>query len=86
MIDIRTLPVVVDEPGSYRMRNGGKAIVHEIKPCGKEGVTAFEVKGNFFDPNKTYSKNHPGHFSIWHVSGRYNVFSESGRDLIEKLA
>lgn len=72
------LTTKITEPGRYPLRNGGYAIVHEIRP----GTSTFEVKGNYYMPNKKYPKNHPGTYTIWHVSGRHSIFNETGLDII----
>ena len=79
MSEIDLLPILVTQTGKYQLRNGGYAIVHEIRP----GTSTFEVKGNFYDPDRKYSKNHPGHFDIWHVSGRHSVLEKKSRDLVK---
>lgn len=84
------LPVVITGPGEYLMRNGGKALIHEVKeyedPKGeftRLEVTAFEAKGA---PYKMFrGKMRARGLYIWHVSGRYSVFSDSAWDIVAPL-
>ncbi len=80
-----TLPVIVDEIGVYRMRNGGLVNVFEVKPNPDKEVTAFTVKGAkqvMFRGSLRFRG-----FDIWHESGRSgrNSVSESPSDIVEKV-
>lgn len=87
---LNKLPVVIRGPGLYRMRNGGYAHIHQVRPFvdpeGKKDrleVTAFEAKGaryKFFR-----GKLRQRGYDIWHVSGRVSVFKEHNMDIVEKL-
>lgn len=76
------LPVVVDAPGIYVMRNGGIAEVIEIKEHTRLDTTAFSVRGYVRSETKTGRRRR--RYTIWHVSGRHKVLELSRLDLIRK--
>lgn len=86
-----TLPVVITGPGTYRMRNGSLAKIHEVKPFVARGVdgptrlqvTAFEAKGMaqmMFRGKLTFRG-----YDCWHVCGRRFPLKESQLDILEKV-
>lgn len=90
ILSINTWPVIIDGPGIYRMRDGTRARIHEIKPfvdpAGKVDrleVLAFEAKGAF--ERMFRGKPRFRGLKIWHVSGRYTGGAkESKWDIVSK--
>lgn len=83
-IDDRTplnaLPTIIDAPGDYATRDGGRVTIREIHPTPPGGVTAFTAKGSVWSTIRgTYRSR--GH-DIWHVSGRHKAIGLSGRDIV----
>lgn len=79
---LNTLPIIIDEPGEYATRDGGRVTIREIHPSPSEGTTAFTAKGSVWSLRRdTYRSR--GH-DVWHVSGRYRVLEFSGKDIIGK--
>ena len=87
---LNRLPVVIHRPGTYNLRNGGQAVIHEIKPYvdpeGKRDrleVTAFEAKGS---PIVMFrGKLKPHGYQIWHVSGRVDCGFEKPDDIVSRV-
>ena len=77
---LRDLRVIIDRPGEYAMRDGGRAVVREIHPAPGGSATAFTAKGSIWTMrNRVYRPR--GH-EIWHVSGRYKALGLSARDIV----
>lgn len=89
MSTLNKLPVVIDGPGIYTLRNGGRACIHEVKPfvdprglVTREEVTAFEAKGSI---ERTFrGKMRFMGLDSWHVSGRRLPVTESLYDIVSK--
>lgn len=77
------LPIIVTEPGRYRLRNGIEVDVHEVQDNGPLNQTRYAVKGTYY--LKRGTRKIP-QFDIWHVSGRYaSWLNEYFFDIVEKL-
>lgn len=89
MTTLNNLPVVIDGPGIYTLRNGGRACIHEVKPfvdprglVTRDEVTAFEAKGaieQMFRGKVRFRQP-----ESWHVSGRRLPVTESAYDIMSK--
>lgn len=80
-----SLPVVIDQPGHYRRRDGGLAVVREVRPPHDDPtVTAFAAVGASYALFR--GKERARGLSCWHVSGRANPLNESPADLVERVA
>lgn len=87
---LNRLPVIIHRPGTYNLRNGKQAVIHEIKPYvdpeGKRDrleVTAFEAKGSPIEMFR--GKLQPRGYQIWHVSGRVDVGFEKPDDIVNRV-
>lgn len=79
---LNRLPVIIAAPGDYRLRNGGRATVDEVKPNGETTTTRFSVKGRRW--RQFRGKYVPRAGTTWHVSGRCTPISESPLDIVAK--
>lgn len=75
---LNNLPVIIDQPGKYRMRNGGIVTIDRISPQCNERTTAFRAKGYYKIKKLSYS-------NAWHVSGRLYPLEISKYDIVSKL-
>lgn len=76
---LNDLPTVIDGPGEYATRSGGRATVREVK-ASEPGTTAFAAKGALWRMFRGALR--PRGLEIWHVSGRVLPLEESGRDIV----
>lgn len=76
-------PVLIDGTGIYKMRNGKRALIHEVKPHGNKDVTRFNCKGS--TEKLVRGKSQFQDYRIWHESGMATAF-EGEWDIIEKLS
>ena len=73
------LPVIIKEKGIYLLRNGGRALIHEVQENKNKEVTAFTCKGSverMFRGKKRFKG-----YKIWHESGMGAAF-ESDHDIV----
>ena len=80
MTALNDMSVIVDGPGEYVTRNGGRATVFEVKQGGNPETTRFDAKGDVW--RKVRGKFRPVDYTIWHVSGRKYVLNESKDDIV----
>jgi len=82
-VEPNSLPVIIDEPGMYKCRNGQLVTIHEVKEMEghKPEYTSFPAKGSRWT-KKVGQSNPP--YGIWHVSGRYMPLTESKFDIVKK--
>jgi hypothetical protein len=76
---LNDLPTIIDGPGEYATRSGGRATVREIK-ASEPDTTAFAAKGSLWRMFRGALR--PRGLEIWHVSGRVLPLEESGRDIV----
>lgn len=76
---LNDLPTIIDGPGEYATRAGGRATVREVK-ASEPGTTAFSAKGSLWRLFRGAFR--PRGLEIWHVSGRVLPLEESGRDIV----
>lgn len=91
ILPINKEPVIIDGPGIYRLRNGGRARIYDVKPYvdpkgefDRLEVTAFEAKGwveRMFRGRLCFRG-----LDAWHVSGRRMPVTEDPRDIVSKEA
>ncbi|AXK43974.1 hypothetical protein [Erythrobacter aureus] len=81
---LNTLPTVIDGPGDYKTRGGGRATIHEVKPNGDDTTTSFDAKGSIWGMFR--GRFCPRGYDIWHVSGRRNAVNECPHDIVGKYA
>jgi len=82
---LNDLPTIIDGPGEYVLRNGGRASVDEVKDNTqsiKDGTTMFAAKGSSWKMFR--GKERPRGLDIWHVSGRRLALNEDPRDIVGK--
>ncbi len=81
---LNTLPTVIDGPGEYKTRDGGRATIHEVKPNNDDTTTSFDAKGSLWKLFR--GKLRPRDYNIWHVSGRLFCDRQDDRDIVAKAA
>lgn len=89
ILPINKEPVIIDGPGIYRLRNGGRALIHAVEPyvdplgeVDRLEVTAFEAKGSveaMFRGRLRFRG-----LQCWHVSGRSKPVTISNWDIVSK--
>jgi hypothetical protein len=77
-MNLNDLPVLIDEPGNYKTRNGKMVSIHEIR----KGTSTFEAKGSIWKHVNKMGVNPT--FGVWHVSGRSSTFGETNLDILKK--
>ena len=76
---LNDLPTIITRPGEYRLRNGGKATIHQVA-APVPGSTIFAAKGSVWKMFRGALR--PRGYSIWHVSGRAFPLKESPTDIV----
>lgn len=72
-----TLPVIIDGPGEYLTRDGGRVTIHDV-----DGRGTFSARGSKWKMFR--GKLRPRIYGIWHISGRYKPLREDANDIISK--
>lgn len=80
MIALNDMPTIIDGPGEYITRAGGRTTVHEVKQGGNPETTRFDAKGSVW--KKLRGKLRPSDYTIWHISGRKYILKESKHDIV----
>ena len=85
IVFLNDLPTIIDGPGEYVTRDGGRATIREVKylPDHKPENTAFAAKGSLWKQFR--GKYTPRGHDIWHVSGRGFPLNEAGTDIVGKF-
>ena len=83
-IFLNDLPTVIDGPGEYQTRDGGRATIREVRPNANPDTTSFDAKGSVWKMFRGTLK--PRGHEIWHVSGRMNPLHENWKDIVGKYA
>lgn len=76
---LSTLPVIIDGPGEYVTRGGGRVSIREVAPA-SSGNAAFNARGAMWRTVKGITRARG--VDVWHVSGRYLVLREDERDIV----
>lgn len=77
------LPVVIDVPGDYRLRNGSRVTIHEIAPTTTLATSASNAKGSIWKKPEKMGIN-PEYF-CWHISGKATFGpGDSAKDVVSK--
>ena len=71
------LPVIVTQPGEHVTRDGRRVSVHGINP--NEAYT-YRVHGAEWKMFR--GKMRARGFTVWHVSGRFDVVRETASDIV----
>lgn len=72
---LSSLPTIIDKPGIYILRDGRKALIHEIS-----GPATFNAKGAIFKPFR--GKMRPRGYRGWHPGGRANAIAPHKLDIV----
>lgn len=80
---LNDLPVIIDGPGDYKLRNGGRASIVRVVENQNSNTTSFDAKGSTWRMFR--GKLRPRGNDIWHVSGRKFLLTEDPEDIVEKL-
>lgn len=84
MIALNDLPTIIDGPGEYITRAGGRATIHEVKQGGNPETTRCDAKGSVW---REFRGNfRPKGYAIWHISGRKYILKESKHDIVGRYA
>lgn len=77
MRTLNDLPTIIDGPGEYLTRDGGRVTIHDV-----DGKGTFSARGSKW---KVYrGKWRPRLYGIWHTSGRYLPLREDENDIVSK--
>lgn len=74
-------PRIIDGPGEYKLRNGRRVTIHELKlpPGYTPGNMCFPAKGSVW-LKKTWTPNPP--FCIWRLDGRCRATGDHPWDVV----
>jgi hypothetical protein len=71
------LPVIIDGPGEYLTRGGGRVTIHDV-----DGRGTFNARGSKWKMFR--GKDRPRVYGIWHRSGRHMPLNEVLNDIVGK--
>ena len=82
---LNRLPIIIDGPGVYRMRNGKLVRLEEIDPETPPGQDGFLYNARGWTHSLTKGKWVKRQLALWHISGRLYSHRESPGDITVKL-